>query len=284
MRIRMQAWRQEQCASRRRQDIASAILSWPMTVLVGPFRSLFVELRAPVAAWYILSTLLNVFLGWSAAQQPKYWQSRRAEILTSMQLFRILLYHICIGRCAFQDVLPVAKQSHFSMLILPAMIARVTLAYQIPYSYFRYPSWLALGVASSITQRQCHQQIATENASASTYMAMLDSTMQRIQSWFPLLGIPLPTGLAATEDAMTERDVCVANNVLLQYVVGLALPAAAVFAEEEVSRQKFERVQGRGTGFCYTAVTATLLQLVLVPFQAAVALQLVLLLLKYVPT
>jgi hypothetical protein len=68
---------------------------------------------------------------------------------------------------------------------------------------------------------------------------------------------------------------------VLQLVLGVFIPLAMLYADEEVARRRFEITEGCGTGFTHGFAFSTVLQILLVPLQTFIAFHVLLLTMEF---
>jgi hypothetical protein len=233
---------------------------------------------------YITSHLvLTAFAAWNACYQTSFWQRHRAEFILCFQiLITILLYLPLRVPGAHQVLLRPPKSGKLdlaSMWLAPALMARATMRYSVPLSYHRLIAWSTQIVAGLLTVMRCKElTLLTENT---PYKDLLASVGGIAYYLLPML----PPRMASSSssditDDMTEIGACVATNLWIQQVIGVALCMSVIWAEEEVSRRKFERERGLGVGFHHHPRMAALLHLLLLPMDAIVMLHALLILMQ----
>lgn len=106
----------------------------------------------------------------------------------------------------------------------------------------------------------------------------LDNSIRR----FSGLTVSRTSGAVVDADQLTDYQACMALHLSLQLGIGLFLPIAILFAEELLSRIAFQRRLRPTAQPSLSPVLTTITHIALVPFQAAVGVQTVSLLLHYV--
>jgi hypothetical protein len=149
--------------------------------------------------------------------------------------------------------------------------------YSVPLSYHRLIARCTQIVAGLLTVLRCKEvTLLTENTPYKDLLASVGGVAYHL---LPMLPPRMASSSDITDD-MSEIGACVATNLWIQQVIGVALCMSVIWAEEEVSRRKFECEHGLGLGFHHHPIMAAMFHLLLLPLDAIVVLHALLILMQ----
>lgn len=212
------------------------------------------------------------------------WYTRwRTQLALSFFLSRVIVTYFAIGERSVLGVLPLewpsgAIKSTLHVLFVPLFIGRHCLSFLLPE---RAATILCLSHLVSMLFNnfsRCSLELAKVPRQGKRYFDIISTVQVLFMKWFPL---PLPFGMDVSSINLSEQGACLAFKATLQIAIGYFVPMAVLLAEESVSRKRFRIRRGYSETYTYPASILILQYMFLIPFQAVVTFNAVVLLLQW---
>lgn len=209
----------------------------------------------------------------------------RTHIVVPFLLSRLFIAYFSLRDRPFLGIMPLEWPSDpikatMHALFVPLILGRQCLAFLLPERASTVVCLAHLVEVALSNGLRCSLELAQVPGQGQRYFQIIWNIREFFMHNSPLPST-YPLGMDIEFFTLSEQGSCIAFKTTLQVAVGYFIPMAVILAEESVSRKMFRIRRGYSETYTYPTSILILQYLFLIPFQAAVTFNAVVLVLHW---